>query len=475
LEEPQLGHGEPYRPLGRRAQILTILLIIGIGATILSIVSGVMERSLLEDARQGQLVTQQQADDNDSRQLLVAIVDGAVYMAIAVFFLFWFHRAYRNLDALGGDRRWGTGWAVGGWFVPILASWRPKQIANDIWRESGPRTTDEYGTKDEGNKVPNLFLVWWLSWLLMGSLYWAATRMSWSAVTLDEVEATNGLFLLADIVSIVAAALAVVFVQRATAREEERARVLDLIPDDDRTSVIRRRSTWVVAACLLLGVALQGGIAYASWNGSLESKSSSEPEASPSSESGTLVSDSFFTAGVWLVDDQSDVAFGIADGAYRIDVKKPGLWSSVRPLPQDVESLSMDADASVETIDLKTDLYGISCMTESGESFQFGMSPDGYYTVAYDPGGDQDLEFKTLVEDYAPRRFSTVHATNRLRAECVREGEVMKLRFFVNGNRLAETKHEFSGRLVGVELFAYSERGGTDVRYDNVFVRSLSG
>jgi len=24
----------------------------------------------------------------------------------------------------------------------------------DIWRESGPRTEDEYGTKDEGNKVP---------------------------------------------------------------------------------------------------------------------------------------------------------------------------------------------------------------------------------------------------------------------------------------------------------------------------------
>jgi len=26
----------------------------------------------------------------------------------------------------------------------------------DIWRESGPRTEDEYGTKDEGNKVPSL-------------------------------------------------------------------------------------------------------------------------------------------------------------------------------------------------------------------------------------------------------------------------------------------------------------------------------
>jgi hypothetical protein len=49
LDEPTLPHGEPYRPLGRRAQIVTILLIIGIGTAIAGIVSGAMERSLLDD------------------------------------------------------------------------------------------------------------------------------------------------------------------------------------------------------------------------------------------------------------------------------------------------------------------------------------------------------------------------------------------------------------------------------------------
>jgi hypothetical protein len=43
--------GEPYRPLGRRAQIVTILLIIGIGTAIAGLVSGAMERSLLDDAQ----------------------------------------------------------------------------------------------------------------------------------------------------------------------------------------------------------------------------------------------------------------------------------------------------------------------------------------------------------------------------------------------------------------------------------------
>ena len=183
-----------------------------------------MERSLLEDAQQGQFITPQQADDSDRRQLIVAVVDGTVFIATGVFFLFWLHRAYRNLPALGGDRRYGTGWAIGSWFVPFLNAWRPKQIVNDIWRESGARTTDEYGTKNEGKNVPNFFLLWWLAWLLMGTLYWIATRTSWSAVTIDELLAANGLFLAADISSILAAAIAVVLVQRVTSREQEGAR-----------------------------------------------------------------------------------------------------------------------------------------------------------------------------------------------------------------------------------------------------------
>ena len=57
---------------------------------------------------------------------------------------------------------------------------------------------------------------------------------------------------------------------------------------------------------------------------------------------------------------------------------------------------------------------------------------------------------------------------NRLRAECVRDGDVMKFCFLVNGKRVTETQHESSGRLVG--LFVHSEKGGTDIRFDNVFV-----
>ena len=54
-------------------------------------------------------------------------------------FIPWFHRAYSNLPRLGfRELRYAPGWAIGSWFVPILNLWRPKQIANDIYRGSDP-------------------------------------------------------------------------------------------------------------------------------------------------------------------------------------------------------------------------------------------------------------------------------------------------------------------------------------------------
>ncbi len=52
----------------------------------------------------------------------------------------WTRRLYGNLRPLGfHELRFGEGWALGGWFVPVVNLVRPKQIVNDIWRagESG--------------------------------------------------------------------------------------------------------------------------------------------------------------------------------------------------------------------------------------------------------------------------------------------------------------------------------------------------
>jgi Domain of unknown function (DUF4328) len=477
LDEKEPVRGEPYRPLGRRAQITTILLILGIGTSIAGIVSGLMERSLLADIEQGRFVTQQELDDNDVRQGLVAAADFILVTTTAVFFLLWFYRAYRNLTSLGASHlRWGYGWAIGGWFVPILSLWRPKQIANDIWRASAPRTTDEYlGMSRAGDdSVPKIYLVWWITWLVSSQVYLAAARLSVSAGDVQQLRNANGAFLAADAISIGAAVLAVLVVQRTTGRQEEAARASGLVPDDDRSSLWRRRSSWAAAGAIVAGMALQVGLGVAIWQNDPFTPQEAAQAPTDGAPPGTLLSDDFSQEGSWLVEDDPSLTFDYVSGAYRIYLKKQGLWSSIHALPGSVDSLTLEADASAESVELDEDFYGLSCLTADGASFLFGVSPDGYYTVAFDPGADQQLEFQRLVEDQARRRFSSAHGPNHLRVDCARNGGEMTLRLFVNGKRVAETTHESAGGLAGVEMFAFSQDGGTDIRFDNLVARSNS-
>ena len=82
----------------------------------------------------------------------------AAFILTSIVFLVFFHRAYSNLAVLGpGEQRWSTGWSVGYWFIPILNLFRPKQIANDIWRGS------------DGSAIPAIFNWWWAFWILGGA------------------------------------------------------------------------------------------------------------------------------------------------------------------------------------------------------------------------------------------------------------------------------------------------------------------
>jgi Domain of unknown function (DUF4328)/Uncharacterised protein family UPF0547/Protein of unknown function (DUF2510) len=88
------------------------------------------------------------------------------YLVTAIAFLFWFYRAYRNLIRTGiRDVRYGTGWAVGGWFIPFFNLVRPKQVANDIWKGSASAGTVGVARWRE---VPLSSLVnwWWGVWIL---------------------------------------------------------------------------------------------------------------------------------------------------------------------------------------------------------------------------------------------------------------------------------------------------------------------
>ena len=126
----------PLRPLARWA--ISALFLVAV-SDVVAIWSDLRELSLVNKVINGDYVSLSALQSNDSRQTAVGWAAGIVYLLTVVVFLRWFSKAYKNLVPLGAvGLRYRPGWAIGAWFVPFLLWWRPKQIANDIWRASDP-------------------------------------------------------------------------------------------------------------------------------------------------------------------------------------------------------------------------------------------------------------------------------------------------------------------------------------------------
>lgn len=148
---------ESYAPLDARRQAVTIVFA-GIAlVSIAAVIVDVLDLAILDRLIAGEDVTDAELNADDARMRLVGLLQFAAYIAGAVVFIRWLHRAYRNVDSVAPqERRYGHGWAIGAWFVPILSLWRPKQVVNDVWRAGG------------GDGPGALLWFWWAVFLVSG-------------------------------------------------------------------------------------------------------------------------------------------------------------------------------------------------------------------------------------------------------------------------------------------------------------------
>jgi len=185
-------------------------------------------------------LTYQQAVDAEDTFAIGSVLYLVSAIAGAVGFLVWWYRAYSNLPGLTGQAlRFGRGWSIGGWFVPILSLWRPKQIANDIWRGADPaaRGNSAWTSLD----VSPLVHWWWALFLLNGFLGGLAGGLLSSdpvlsnSVTgpllqppahissqadLRQEHAAAIAFAISAVAEVIAAVVAIVFVRRVSDRQD---------------------------------------------------------------------------------------------------------------------------------------------------------------------------------------------------------------------------------------------------------------
>jgi len=103
---------------------------------------------------------------------MLALLQVGAVLAYFIVFLSWLYRCYKNLSHIGGAvPRYTPGWAVGGWFVPIMNLFRPAQVMSDILQYSSPLDRDGLPQVRKG-----LLTLWWTLFLVSGFVGNVASR-----------------------------------------------------------------------------------------------------------------------------------------------------------------------------------------------------------------------------------------------------------------------------------------------------------
>jgi hypothetical protein len=220
---PPATSGEPARPLRQLGNAVTGLLCLIILVDLVALWADTVQLGLVTDVRDGERVSLEDLTASDDRVATIGLLQGGSYIACGIAFLIWYGRAFRNLERLGArDLHWGRRAVIVYWFVPIVNLFLPKQVINDIWRASDP-DLPAVNREWERNRVPVLFHVWWVLWLVSGVVINIAFGSPLDeAETPEEMVALAREYVAIDVVDIIPAILAILVVRAITNRQEER-------------------------------------------------------------------------------------------------------------------------------------------------------------------------------------------------------------------------------------------------------------
>jgi len=172
------------RPNVQRSKNAIIFIWIVLVLELILCVSNYFQLNLLQSISDGGYISPSEADANDNRQLIIAVLYTIVVTISAVTFIQWFRRAYFNLHILVKGLSNTEGWAAGAWFVPFLNLFRPYQIMSEMSKK-----TKELVSKHELNSSfsnissSNIIGIWWALWVISG----IGNRISYK-LPLDTVE-----------------------------------------------------------------------------------------------------------------------------------------------------------------------------------------------------------------------------------------------------------------------------------------------
>jgi hypothetical protein len=233
-----------WRALSGLAIALRILLILAAVVAAVRAVLAVWLLSALEDARGASPAQFSDpeavgaAEDAVTVFFATASLSALAVVAVVVVFIIWMWRAAKNIEVLGRrGASFGPGWAIGGWLIPIANLVLPVLHMQELWKASDPTISREDGGWKYGAQS-SLIWLWWVAYAaaqvlgtLGGVVISSPDRDGDLPVVemiqdLDAVRTGVTIFVVGQLLLVVAAILAVLVVLGLTRRQTEAASAL---------------------------------------------------------------------------------------------------------------------------------------------------------------------------------------------------------------------------------------------------------
>lgn len=209
---------EPGLRLGLLGRLTGVLLAVNVIVSVMLILAVRRQYQLIVGVESGtRSVSRQAATDTDDWAVLMSHLSTGAFLVTGIVFLTWLFRAdrsaWRHNQLL---MRHGSGWAIGGWFVPFLNFVRPYQVMTDVDNAS----TLSPDARSYDREPRWRIRIWWALFLVAGGLWRVAD--SGNPSTLPALKREAVLEMVGESCYVLAAIAAIVVVAGITAANDRR-------------------------------------------------------------------------------------------------------------------------------------------------------------------------------------------------------------------------------------------------------------
>ncbi len=218
----------PSRPGWRDQRVLgrIVMILFGCLGVVTLFRAGTLANRLVVLDRPQALDFGSRAADADSLVTAANVAFGLIALALAPCFITWLWRAAKNQQALGrAPERFGSGWAIGGWFIPLANFVIPVLVVQDLWRGADAAIAAD---DPRWRIAERSWLVgWWWGLFLVPLAIGTGSDARGVRTSLSEVRGQNLLALVAMLAAFAATVLGALMVRELGARQEGCKRAFD--------------------------------------------------------------------------------------------------------------------------------------------------------------------------------------------------------------------------------------------------------